>query len=160
MTFPKPPFPRNCSSSYSHFTRDFPGTPEKNEKLDIGSSRSGWSIRCDGPSSPAFPLFFPTSCWPFAKLPDTTGVKNECSRNWDADQRFLSSVFKQLWRRKIEKKDVLKKDQKIIKKVRIHILASTLSPPFLKSCATELNYYFKVIANCWSLLCSKNEYTL
>ena len=81
MTFPKPPFPRNCSSSYSHFTRDFPGTPEKNEKLDIGSSRSGWSIRCDGPSSPVFPLFFPTSCWPFAKLPDTTGVKNECSRN-------------------------------------------------------------------------------
>ena len=103
MTLPKPPLPRNCRSSNSHFTRDCPGTPEMYEKSGTGSSRSGWSTRCDGPSSPAFPLFFPTSCWPCAKLPYMTEVKNECSRSWDADHRFLSSVVKQLRRRRIIK---------------------------------------------------------
>ena len=103
MTLPKPPLPRNCRSSNSHFTRDCPGTPEMYEKSGTGSSRSGWSTRCDGPSSPAFPLFFPTPCWPCAKLPYMTEVKNECSRSWDADHRFLSSVVKQLRRRRIIK---------------------------------------------------------
>ena len=103
MTLPKPPLPRNCRSSNSHFTRDCPGIPEMYEKSGTGSSRSGWSTRCDGPSSPAFPLFFPTSCWPCVKLPYMTEVKNECSRSWDADHRFLSSVAKQLRRRRIIK---------------------------------------------------------
>ena len=102
MTLPKPPLPRNCRSSNSHFTRDCPGTPEMYEKSGTGSSRSGWSTKYDGPF-PAFPLFFATSCWPFAKLPYMTEVKNECSRSWDADHRSLLTVFKQLRRRMIIK---------------------------------------------------------
>lgn len=103
MTLPKPPLPRNCSFSNSHSTRDCPGTPEMNETQGRGSSRSGWSTKCDGPSFPAFPLFFATSCWPFAKLPYMIEVKNECSRSWDADHRSLLTVFKQLRRRMIIK---------------------------------------------------------
>ena len=103
MTLPKPPLPRNCRSSNLRFTRDCPRTPEMYEKSGTGSSRSGWSTRCDGPSSPAFALFLSTSCWPCAKLPYMTEVKNECSRSWDADHRFLSSVVKQLRRRRIIK---------------------------------------------------------
>ena len=63
------------------FHSGFCGNYGRNEKLGTGSSRSGWSIRYDSQSSPAFPLFFPTSCWPFAKLPDVTGVKNKRSRH-------------------------------------------------------------------------------
>lgn len=96
ITFPKPPLPRNCSSSNSHLTRDFPGTPEKNEKSGTGSSCSGWSTRNDGPSFPTMPLFLTASWWPFGKPLERAGVMKECSSNWEADERFLSSAFKQL----------------------------------------------------------------
>lgn len=101
MTLPKPPLPRNCSSSNSHLTRDFPGTPEKKEKSGTGSSCSGWSTRNDGPSFPTTPLFL-SAPWgpfgkPFGKPFGITGVMKECSSNWEADQRFLSWVFRQLW---------------------------------------------------------------
>ena len=152
MTLPKPPLPRNCSFSNSHSTRDFPGTPEMNMKQGRGSSRSGWSTKYDGPSFPAFPLFFATSCWPFAKLPYMTEVKNECSRSWDADHRSLLTVFKQLRRRMIIKAFILF--------IENHFLAWTLSQPFLTSCASAQNYYCKIIANCWSLVCVKNESSL
>ena len=55
------------------------------------------------------------------------------------------------------KKVRIQKRFKKLWKVRIHILAWTLSTPFLTCCANELNHNFKVIENCWSLLCMKNE---
>ena len=104
MTLPNPPLPRNCNSSNSHLTRDFPGTPEKNEKSGTGSSRSGWSTRNDGPSFPATPSFPAASCWPFGKPLEIAEVIKECSSNWEADKRFLSSAFKQLRKRFNNKK--------------------------------------------------------
>ena len=39
MTLPKPPLPRNCRSSNSHFTRDCPETPEMYMRSQVQALR-------------------------------------------------------------------------------------------------------------------------
>ena len=155
MTFPKP-FPGNCSSSYSHFTRDFAvttgGMRSRAQALRVPVDKSVMIAHHPLCFHHSFQLPVCRSLnyrmWPRLKINvrvtkmQTNGVFLRSLSNYEEEglkKVRIQKRFKKLW------------------KVSIHILAWTLSTPFLTWCANELNHNFKVIENCWSLLCMKNE---
>ena len=125
MTFPKP-FPGNCSSSYSHFTRDFAvttgGMRSRAQALRVPVDKSGMIAHHPLRFHHSFQLLVCRSLnyrvWPVLKINvrvtkmRTNGVFLRSLSNYEEEglkKVRIQKRFKKLW------------------KVRIHILAWTLS---------------------------------